>query len=371
MITRPGTVAAMGVQPRTSASGSALNLPSLTSLRWLAATAVFLRHGHVLPRISVQGATGVSFFFMLSGFLLTWSERPGQRARDFLARRVARVYPAYVVATLVGIPILMAVGVLTVRRDLLPGLFTLTLLQSWVPSTAYYYGGNLVAWSLSNEAFFYLMFPLIAVPLSRLARRRPPRDLWVLLVALAAASIALPLILRPVEEGGVSFWLVYISPPFRIIEFVIGMGLAHALRRGGLPRLNLAACAALAGAAYLVAGWVPAYAMWSATTLLPFALLIVASAQTDARGDTPAVLRHPVLITLGKWSYCFYLVHSTILIGVRGVVNRLDLGVPAWGQAIGCYVVAIAAAGALHLLVEAPLERILRRRLVAPQVAHV
>lgn len=367
MVGRGGssTIDFVGADDSKSVSG---HLPSLTSLRWLAATVVFLRHAQVVPRLGAQGATGVSFFFMLSGFVLTWSARPSQSPRAFYLRRLARIYPSHAVSTLVCAPVLMAVGLMSVKDDLLPGLLTFTGMQSWVPKSSYYYGGNLVSWSLSDEAFFYLVFPIVAAPLARLAARAR-RDLWIVLGALSTVSIALPVILRPSEEGGVPFWLVYISPPFRLIEFVIGIGLAHALIQGGLPRLHLPTCGAIALAAYVIAGWLPAYAMWSATTLLPYSILLLAVAQSDAEGRTPTWLAHPLLVTLGTWSFAFYLVHSTVLVATRGLVAKLDLNVGPWSQAALCYAVAVAAAWALHTAVEVPAERWIRRRWIAPEPA--
>lgn len=48
-----------------------------------------------LDHLVGQGRSGVTFFFVLSGFLLAWSARPGDRARSFYRRRFARIYPAY------------------------------------------------------------------------------------------------------------------------------------------------------------------------------------------------------------------------------------------------------------------------------------
>ena len=81
-------------------------LDALTSLRWFAAFAVLLRHvgqTNAFPAFVTrhglnQGVIGVSFFFVLSGFVLTWSRSDNDTSAAFYQRRFARLYPAYAVA---------------------------------------------------------------------------------------------------------------------------------------------------------------------------------------------------------------------------------------------------------------------------------
>ena len=342
------------------------HLPSLTALRWVAASAVFVKHARLLGDTGYAGATGVSFFFMLSGFVLMWSVRSGQRPRDFLVRRIARVYPAYAVSAVVAVPILLAVGLFSIRTDLVPAAFTLTLLQSWVPDRSYYYGGNLVAWSLSNEAFFYLTFPALMVPVGRVVTGVTQR-LWVVLAVLAAVSVSTPLLLQPPVEGGFRFWIIYITPVFRLIEFVIGMLLASALRHGRLPRVPLWPAFGLAIVGFVVAGQVPMYAMWSSVTLVPYMLVIVAVAQADRDERSPRLLRSPLAQRLGQWSYSFYLLHSVIVIAARATVNKLGLEPPNDLLMPLVYLVVVAASGLLHEMVEAPAERWVRQRFLSSE----
>ena len=85
-------------------------LDSLTGLRFLAALVVVCSHlpaalglrgrillGSVDEELALGGA-GVLFFFLLSGFVLCWSRRAGDRPLDFYGRRFARIYPNVVVA---------------------------------------------------------------------------------------------------------------------------------------------------------------------------------------------------------------------------------------------------------------------------------
>ena len=334
-------------------------LPSLTSLRAVAALAVFTRHasevfyasGHDSP-LTRQGATGVSFFFVLSGFVLTWSTRPAEGAGAFWRRRFARIYPTYLVMLLVT---QVAVGA---RHGFapVPLLANALLVQSWVPRSSVYFASGMGAWSLGCEAFFYLLFPLVLARLTGLA----PRRRWQLAGAAAAAEVALALVVHsPQQAGGVGLWLMYVLPLSRLGEFVIGVVLALAVRDGLRPRIGLGPALALAAGAYLLAGFVPVYLMWAAVTLAPFALVLAVAAAGDADGR-PSALHHRWLVRAGEWSYSFYLVH----IGVVGVVHHLVPSPRGWAADTGltliCLVLAAGAAGCLFTFVERPMERRLR-----------
>lgn len=340
-----------------------IHLPSLTSLRWFAATAVFLRHASIGAHLGPQGATGVSFFFILSGFVLTWSFRPRQSKRDFLVRRVARIYPSYAVVTLVVIPLYFLVGRFNDVGQAVRGLFTLTLLQSWIPDPEFYFAGNGVSWSLADEAFFYATFPaLIVFVSSRTGRIGSQRRLLAGTVALLSIGVLVPVVLHPSGESGLGFWFIYINPAFRLVEFMVGICLALLVQRGGLPRLPLAPCALLAAAAYLAAGWVPLWAMWSATTLVPFSLLIVAAVQADIAGRTNSVLGNSALLKLGTWSFAFYLVHEAVITVLRSVANKTGLGVSVLVLAAASYLIGIALSAFVYLVVEQPGQRWFIRR---------
>src|SRR5579875_2310310 len=101
-------------------------IPALTSLRFFAALWVVLFHirelglwpGGPLPyRALVRvGYLGVSFFFVLSGFILVYvyAGRHIPKGR-FWQARFARVYPAYLFSLLIFLP--FAMGILPIMRQ--------------------------------------------------------------------------------------------------------------------------------------------------------------------------------------------------------------------------------------------------------------
>ena len=146
-----------------------MNTTSLTFTRFSAALLVFIFHfgkkitPFDLPYISSfirNGNIAVSYFFFLSGFVLTIAyinRHKSIHIFDFWFKRLARIYPLYLVALISYCALCILLGFSQFGiKNLLLNLF---LLQSWSESTAITL--NYPGWSLSVEAFFYFSFPLI------------------------------------------------------------------------------------------------------------------------------------------------------------------------------------------------------------------
>ncbi len=345
-------------------------LDSLTGLRFFAAYFVLLHHVTNFARLPVLvhfegfGATGVTFFFVLSGFVLTWSFRPSDAPRPFYWRRFARIVPLHVLTTLIALPVFYAMQGEPVAWG--PVLLSLGLLQAWTFVPGIYFAGNPAAWSLSCELFFYALHPLAIRRV--LAARSMALAIGggAFLAAMAAvAQIALG---WPGEFTG---WLLYIAPPFRLGEFALGVVLAVLTARGYRAPLGLLpATALLAGwfvFTYVVGPRTLDAAMLARTgsagyAILPllYGLVIVAAARLDLEAR-PSVLRWKPMVRLGEWSYALYLVHATIIYALMEVFGThyramwTNLGWLALAS-----VIAIAASALLYHLVEQPLERWLR-----------
>jgi peptidoglycan/LPS O-acetylase OafA/YrhL len=341
-------------------------LDSLTGLRFFAAFLVFGYHAQQYGSgfgwgVFDAGMTGVSFFYIVSGFVLAWSAQPGTAAGTFWGRRFARIYPAYVAAWVVSLALAAVVGSGVAATD----LWAPTLLQAWVPDRGVYFSGNAVFWSLSCEAFFYAVFPWlirVVAPLTTRALARVAGACVVTTAALAALADAFLDTTPPV-------WAITIFPPARLPEFLLGMALALLVARGSLRPswLRPLPMGLLAIAAIVAAGHAPVAFSRAAVTVVPFALLVCATAVSDVTGRR-SLLRHRVLVDLGVWSYCFYLIHTQVLTVWSTALEKagaapagLDPGlfIAACSVALGA---AVAAAWLLHVLVEHPAERRLRPR---------
>ena len=358
------------------------NLPSLTSLRALAAFAVFGFHaaglltmfgtgrlGRAGKDLFGAGPSGVSFFFILSGFVLTWSQRTnaGMRAApSFWRQRAARILPAYLVAWVFSFCVLTALGHRPPAGGSIASFF---LVQVWTSNPDVLFAVNIVAWSLAVEAAFYLLFPLVLPSLLRLAAPRRP----LVMVGLALVPVTLAVIQQAGHGSSGYLWLVAYFPLARLPEFLIGALLALEIRDQRWRPIPLLPTAFLAAGAYLLAGQVPAAFMWVTVTLLPFTLLIAAAAQSDLIAATSglavgrAPLRHRALTRLGVWSYSFYLLQVPLGLLVARYWHPLNRPAPAQiAGFLGYAAVTWLAAAALYRLVEKPLHTRLVRRSRVP-----
>ncbi len=349
-------------------------LPSLTGMRFIAALLVFAFHttwqtsfvagggGRFLGDVFANaGFYGVSFFFVLSGFVLTWSARPQDTAPGFWRRRMVKIYPNHLVTFAAAAVLMLIAGEVFTTQGTLANLF---LVQAWIPRIQVPNTMNAVSWSLSCELFFYLSFPLLL----RLLNRLPVRRLWALAGVLAALTVLAPVVARYgiggtplpfIADGSLSFeqiWFVYFFPPVRALEFVLGMVAARLVLAGAWPRLGLLPAGLIAVGGYTVNSTVPYLYGVAGTAALWLTPLVAAAATADEHG-TRSPFRGRALVRLGELSFAFYMVHGLVVTYTfRWLVADTHLA-PAVGAAtlLGALLLALALAHALFTWVEAPL----------------
>lgn len=342
------------------------HLPSLTGLRFFAAMGVVLYHlslyftplDHALDAFG-YGFTGVSFFFVLSGFVLTWSHRDGDSTRTFYRNRFARVWPLHALTTFLS----TLVPSMAASAAIWPALpFVLTLTQAWVPAGGYVVAFNGVSWSLSCEAFFYLSFPFLIRVIGKVQKT------GLLAVFVYGSIVALGIYISVSFSGPAVNYLLGTMPLYRLGEFVLGMSLALMIRRGWRPRLSLGPAVAMALGLYvalmvasLVAsgGAAPVPATYANLVMLPgFIAVIAAAATNDLRGSGKGLVSN-TMVRLGRWSFALYLVHELAIRLAMPLVDGIDT-VGALAVSALVVVASLGMSGLLHEFVESPVEKWLR-----------
>lgn len=341
--------------PATSLPLSAGSLPALTSLRFFAALAVVVLHYRdllgPLPAWLLHGIVGgqygVTFFFVLSGFILTYKYKSWfeQGVRDaaywrFQRFRLARVYPLYLLGLLLDTPWHLIeraqAGQLGHDSALYWASWLLNLvgLQAWVPAVPYAMFWNTPAWSVSAEFFFYAAFPFVTALLGR--RLRSPGALAAGFVAAIVLSTALSglvihaLVFQWQAPAQTQYIAMVYNPLLRCNEFLAGCLAGHYfLQTRGRGRYagswlfesrrgRNAACIACLAAIALRAGsadytgpsawwWLADVSVKYSAYILPFGVFILAVAS----GPTwlSPLLENRNLILLGDASYALYIIH--------------------------------------------------------------
>jgi len=359
-------------------------LDGLTGLRFLSALLVVAHHTlspslvrggladvPVVSELADIGLVGVTFFFVLSGFVLTWSWDDRRDKIGFYGRRFARVWPLHAVTFLAVALVVLPL----VDRDapsLGQGILGLLLLQSWSWDVGTYFAGNAVSWSLSAEVFFYAVLPLLVPYLVGRGRRAA----WSVVAGCVVVLAVLPLVVRALD---VSHGLLSLAvfPGYRVGEFLVGVVIGWAFRSGWRPAWSLRQAAFLCVGAYSLAtvllnplvhaevrddrALVNLYG--GLLMLLPFAALIAAVAAADL-GERRSWLASKPMVLLGEASFALYLVHASVvlLLAEQGHGQRFLGGLGLAGLAV---VLSVLASVLLHRGVERPAEARIRARLSA------
>lgn len=220
-------------------------IQSLTAIRGVAAIWIVLHHfwpqteGSV-PYIITKGYLAVDLFFILSGLVLFHVYQAQLRAEQFdfkrfALKRFARLYPVHFV-TLAMAALILTAGPWSgfIGRELSYDLghmafLHLTLLHSWgLTETG---GLNYPSWSLSAEAFAYLLFPTLAAVILKV--RNPIKTCLIFLVlSVVTLELFWPAVLRNPTDTLVFTRLENDFGVLRIIpEFTLGIAIAHSYEK--------------------------------------------------------------------------------------------------------------------------------------------
>jgi peptidoglycan/LPS O-acetylase OafA/YrhL len=327
-------------------------------LRFIAALMVVISHSMTMivdrhlsaamPRWT-GGHAGVDVFFVISGFVMSFSLIPLQGRADgwrvFFSRRLVRIVPLYWIAMSLKVVLVMALPSMAGNAH----VSVQHLISSYFFLPGIAPDGNSVpfmpvGWTLNFEMFFYLLCTI-----SLLLAVSPMGFVAVVLAGLALLGMASPSHV-PSEAS-------YSNPI--VLEFLLGMLAGHAVRgqrpSGSFVPLGLAASGFMA---LFLAPSDPGMMrplVWG----IPSALLVYGTASSEAR------LRRwlpKFVIYLGDSSYALYLFHTFVVPAVIVLCLRWSAGNP-WRIPVLCVMVSVALSAAIHQWLERPLTSWLKQRI--------
>jgi len=319
-----------------------------------------------------NGFTSVSFFLLMSGYILTYNYADRAAAgelsrRNFWIARFSRLYPVYIFALILSLGMWMDEWYARSHAQFAMGtVLTPLLLQAWAPNLATFW--NTPAWTMCTEAFFYLIFPAVVL-------WKRPKKIWPLLGVMAGLwllGMVLPglyMWLRPDGDPHPGrytdgFWMraLKFSPPPHVPSFLFGIALADLdgmISRDSRKRLLLGLLGMAGLYTILYYGDRMPYPLMHDGLLMPLfglAILGLAGQNLIARffGFLP-------FAAIGRASYCLYLLHFNLwlLIHNSHLLERLHLAqFDPWLS----YGLLVGGAVLVMFFVEKPCQRWIRRR---------
>jgi len=367
-------------------------IPALTGLRFFLAAAIVVYHygvaqaarlPDVIRNVLGGGFMAVDVFFLLSGFVMAYNYLDHKDGllrgspHAFWRARVARIVPVYWIGMLMFTPLAIpqlwrgdaaAFGAIFVSAAM--------LVQAWAPPLAVLW--NPPGWSLSVEAFFYLVFPRLGPTLWRV--RRPYTAAGACWVALLAAAVLVsrldphPAAWAWGEASDACDWnkVLNFNPLLRLPEFAAGILACRIWRQGATwQSLAFLQWALPMGIAILLAWRAPLNADLVALGFFcpVFAAWLIVLA--EARGGVSRFLALPACVRLGEWSYALYILHVPVW-GLMLSANRENgewLNPDELPFLTLTFVTAVGLSAAVSRFIEIPYRRAFLRAL-QPAATH-
>lgn len=288
-------------------------LPPLTGLRIFAALLTvgfhvrsfyFYNAPQYIQRVLKVGFIGVNIFFVLSGFILGYQYFDRKiNKKDFFIARFARIYPVY------ALGLLLTIGYIAHGTKYLPAIIisNLVLMQAWTPWSACVW--NCQGWSLSAEAFFYLIFPIAMLIILKLRGKKVLAGWGIICGLIALIPIALIISGKHNQLSDTELNALQYTPLIRLPEFILGIltakifkdGLLHLSKNASITMIITIATAI----AIMPKGFNIIFLTGGIDILLAFLILALATRE-DFGGK---ILGGRWLCLLGESSYALYILH--------------------------------------------------------------
>jgi peptidoglycan/LPS O-acetylase OafA/YrhL len=343
-----------------------IQFPGLNGVRFIAALLVIVDHTELFksylgfPTLwansysAYLGAFGVSIFFVLSGFLITYllleeQQEAPIRIRHFYLRRILRIWPLYYLILVLGffvIPYLDFFQVPQYSRDMGDSLHRLLLFVGLAANVAFVYLPTVpfanVLWSVAVEEQFYLFWPHVV---------RIKRSLLWIMLGLLAAYLSVKFYAGSVDRqfellvirtrfssmiiGGIGAYLLFHQKA--VIQLLYHRGVQVGL-------LVLFVCMGL--------DWINFYSMtWMQDELISLVVCgLILNIATNPRALIS--LENRVFAYLGKLSYGLYVYHLFVVVLVlKGLPVIVDLqALPTWiGYPLTLGAILFLTTGISHL----------------------
>jgi peptidoglycan/LPS O-acetylase OafA/YrhL len=297
----------------------------LSALRFFVIVLIYFHH---LSYPGGLGPAAVTFFFVLSGFIMAYNNNSKfvcldvERLKSFYIKRLSGLYPLHILTFIVSIPI---VYVTNFKTNILYTLANIFLLQSYFPNGAQVFAFNGLSWFLADIIFFYFVTPFALFFLFKLNAEGNNKTLLSLLVFLFICEIGLAYpFINKIEPYSFGWWFIYISPYFRIFDYMIGLvlGLIFISSKGSvahhlvISRILFSALEVISILFFVYSFYwirfIPYPSLQMGTYFIPFCTLVI-YVFSFQRGIISLILSNKIFVYLGGLSFTIYLTHQLVI----------------------------------------------------------
>jgi peptidoglycan/LPS O-acetylase OafA/YrhL len=324
-----------------------------------------------------EGAVGMSLFFILSGFVLCYRYQNykfnPEELRYYTIHRLSRLYPIYVLSAITCLPwfgvCLEETSITAVLHFVLKVVFILFanifLLQAWIPKL-FDYWNNGGSWSISVEAFFYALFPLIQNKIRKL-----PIKILIFIGIVAYIFTIFFGISYVLFSDPSAIRIIYSVPIFRFPEFIIGVVAATiSIKYPNQNKVNYNII--LIGVFILIIIYLGFFGNPNSGytvhnfIVIPCITLIIYCAANGKSGPITKLLSAKFLVILGHASYSFYSLQALIILSIISYHDQLIKIFPFLKKnfilTIAALIILICISLLSYFFIEEPIRRYLNKR---------
>lgn len=304
-------------------------IESLTSIRFFLALIVLFSHideffpqYNILP--SLIGRYAVTSFFILSGMILTHvyfkiNFLVKRNVIKFYQKRFSRIYPLYVLPLIMLIPLKLLMQYISLdsvsnTESLYIKEFTwvnfmiqLFSIQSFtIGFSQSSFSWNNPGWSVSNEMFFYLTFPLFIILFNKFTKKQLVYALIIVFVFSSINSFIISQYLH-ITKAPAIIQILYMNPLIRLSEFILGIICYNIYLKINFK--NILTYFFIVGVIIniLIIGFAFQYMslaiIYNILIILSYCLIV-----------NPQFMRSKFFVLLGNSSYSLYLLHGPLLL---------------------------------------------------------
>ena len=284
--------------------------------------------------------------------------------------KIKKLYPLHIITMLLAMPYLVYAylnysGVGKILNPTFKTLFNISLLQSWIPNSGFYFSLNAVSWYLSVSLFLYVTFPFI---LSLMKKYNGIKTAVTVIVCVLVLQVVMAFFSYHVQvdllhSDNFVHWFVYIFPVSRLEDFVIGCNLGYIFKNANNnkePNSKLYSFMEMGVIAIIIVQWavyvlmisIPAKAdpairsrnWWGLTVFWTVTSCSLVYLFAIDRGRISKILANKLLVFIGNMSANAFLIHQMVYRYLDSLERKMLGNSNEYINIVACFLITMISA---------------------------